>query len=98
MIVIKSPIGAASVAPHWNLIKRSNSTIIGRQAIIHINRFVGTFIFSLLNYLCITVPVSPAIRSEEHTSELQSRFDLVCRLLLEKKKQIKIYNKLYGTN
>src|SRR5699024_12022033 len=28
--------------------------------------------------------VSP-VRSEEHTSELQSRFDLVCRLLLEKK-------------
>src|SRR5207249_10742039 len=28
-------------------------------------------------------------RSEEHTSELQSRFDLVCRLLLEKKKQEK---------
>src|SRR5437868_9564352 len=31
----------------------------------------------------------PLSRSEEHTSELQSRFDLVCRLLLEKKKQIK---------
>src|SRR5207249_8611044 len=30
-------------------------------------------------------------RSEEHTSELQSRFDLVCRLLLEKKKK---HNKL----
>src|SRR5207249_6651934 len=28
-------------------------------------------------------------RSEEHTSELQSRFDLVCRLLLEKKKYTK---------
>src|SRR5207249_5086687 len=28
------------------------------------------------------------LRSEEHTSELQSRFDLVCRLLLEKKKQL----------
>src|SRR5699024_12376183 len=27
-------------------------------------------------------------RSEEHTSELQSRFDLVCRLLLEKKKRV----------
>src|SRR5438067_10579169 len=27
-------------------------------------------------------------RSEEHTSELQSRFDLVCRLLLEKKKAV----------
>src|SRR5207249_12297655 len=31
-------------------------------------------------------PEPIAIRSEEHTSELQSRFDLVCRLLLEKKK------------
>src|SRR5438067_9494718 len=33
-------------------------------------------------------------RSEEHTSELQSRFDLVCRLLLEKKKKKKeqLYN------
>src|SRR5207247_2761962 len=29
-------------------------------------------------------------RSEEHTSELQSRVDLVCRLLLEKKKNNKI--------
>src|SRR5699024_11370724 len=27
----------------------------------------------------------PAARSEEHTSELQSRFDIVCRILLEKK-------------
>src|SRR5699024_12670535 len=27
------------------------------------------------------------MRSEEHTSELQSRFDLVCRLLLEKKEE-----------
>src|SRR5207249_11598031 len=30
----------------------------------------------------------PEMRSEEHTSELQSRFDLVCRLLLEKKKTL----------
>src|SRR5438874_12705607 len=30
---------------------------------------------------------SEAVRSEEHTSELQSRRDLVCRLLLEKKKK-----------
>src|SRR6266567_7991540 len=33
----------------------------------------------------------PALRSEEHTSELQSQSNLVCRLLLEKKKQ-KIIN------
>src|SRR5699024_11472603 len=31
-------------------------------------------------------------RSEEHTSELQSRFDLVCRLLLEKKNKLNKYN------
>src|SRR2546421_2973269 len=30
---------------------------------------------------------TPSERSEEHTSELQSRSDLVCRLLLEKKKK-----------
>src|SRR5690606_41686293 len=33
------------------------------------------------------VPVEAAGRSEEHTSELQSRENLVCRLLLEKKKK-----------
>src|SRR5207248_7608741 len=31
--------------------------------------------------------VAPVQRSEEHTSELQSPYDLVCRLLLEKKKK-----------
>src|SRR5690349_22147894 len=35
---------------------------------------------------------SEASRSEEHTSELQSRRDLVCRLLLEKKKKKKYNN------
>src|SRR2546422_1152535 len=39
------------------------------------------------------VSCSMAIRSEEHTSELQSRLHLVCRLLLEKKKK-KAYHKL----
>src|SRR3712207_8665073 len=34
----------------------------------------------------------PSPRSEEHTSELQSRQYLVCRLLLEKKKSLLIYN------
>src|SRR5437867_9783318 len=35
------------------------------------------------------------VRSEEHTSELQSPYDLVCRLLLEKKKKIFIFLILY---
>src|SRR6478672_13644168 len=33
-------------------------------------------------------PSEARVRSEEHTSELQSRSDLVCRLLLEKKKNL----------
>src|SRR5699024_12431022 len=33
----------------------------------------------------LVLPAGEDLRSEEHTSELQSRFDLVCRLLLEKK-------------
>src|SRR5206468_7140796 len=36
------------------------------------------------------LPYAVEVRSEEHTSELQSRSDLVCRLLLEKKKKKKI--------
>src|SRR2546422_3230539 len=35
----------------------------------------------------VAVPVFGLSRSEEHTSELQSRLHLVCRLLLEKKKK-----------
>src|SRR3989449_2925255 len=35
--------------------------------------------------------VVQTVRSEEHTSELQSRLHLVCRLLLEKKKKRMIY-------
>src|SRR5699024_12567163 len=39
-------------------------------------------------FRCIDTSQEIVMRSEEHTSELQSRFDLVCRLLLEKKKKI----------
>src|SRR5690606_41817123 len=38
---------------------------------------------------CRTIPGRGCSRSEEHTSELQSRENLVCRLLLEKKKKTK---------
>src|SRR2546430_10464532 len=38
-----------------------------------------------------TTPDSPLERSEEHTSELQSQSNLVCRLLLEKKKKRPCY-------
>src|SRR5204862_7041317 len=52
---------------------------------------VETIFLKELRHLAFHNPVQhrlgpPGSRSEEHTSELQSRRDLVCRLLLEKKK------------
>src|SRR5438034_4789296 len=44
------------------------------------------------------VPPNPSSRSEEHTSELQSHSDLVCRLLLEKKKKNRKKTKLLSRN
>src|SRR5699024_1243160 len=50
--------------------------------------FCQSFMTELYKYVGadVDVPAGTSTRSEEHTSELQSRFDLVCRLLLEKKK------------
>src|SRR2546428_5297885 len=58
--------------------------------------FPYTTLFRSAGLLCLAAVNVPAFstfqpvlyRSEEHTSELQSRSDLVCRLLLEKKKKI----------
>src|SRR5207249_5662122 len=52
-------------------------------------------------FRCRTALSQPCIfslRSEEHTSELQSRFDLVCRLLLEKKKLYRTLTTIIATN
>src|SRR5699024_12102387 len=47
---------------------------------MHLNLLYYRLVSTILHGMCH--------RSEEHTSELQSRFDLVCRLLLEKKKEL----------
>src|SRR5699024_12478400 len=46
--------------------------------------FISFFIYGV--YGVLAWQLRSYYRSEEHTSELQSRFDLVCRLLLEKKR------------
>src|SRR5437868_12357729 len=52
---------------------------LGQSPFLHCLRSrTGGFVRQLRKYY-------GTVRSEEHTSELQSRFDLVCRLLLEKK-------------
>src|SRR5690554_7682311 len=52
---------------------------------IALGNVIGSNIANIGLVLGITAVISP-LRSEEHTSELQSRPHLVCRLLLEKKK------------
>src|SRR2546422_3923504 len=58
-------------------------------------KFVAEFEYELKHYVGRPSPVYHAKRwsqrSEEHTSELQSRLHLVCRLLLEKKKKKKTH-------
>src|SRR2546422_2557844 len=60
-----------------------------RHAVSSYARLARSFFvcFSCCRYISTN---SFAVRSEEHTSELQSRLHLVCRLLLEKKKKLKI--------
>src|SRR5699024_12030879 len=67
-------------------------TVIGITMIETLLYFIYTFIGTIDTtwsyfaiYRLLPTVLANLIRSEEHTSELQSRFDLVCRLLLEKK-------------
>src|SRR5690349_22893500 len=46
---------------------------------------VGILLRTSCRHKMVTIGTNGSSRSEEHTSELQSRRDLVCRLLLEKK-------------
>src|SRR5207248_8149288 len=69
--------GAWSSLPHG-----FTMTIMSAQAVAH-----GMHRQDSPQDIVIFVAILP-VRSEEHTSELQSPYDLVCRLLLEKKKII----------
>src|SRR2546421_12912949 len=60
---------------------------IGSSLVRHLQHFA---VSHGIGPIYLWIPGSTRLRSEEHTSELQSRSDLVCRLLLEKKKKKKI--------
>src|SRR2546422_2871554 len=69
-------------------------SLIGTTALTLIAIIVAWMSISTRNYILVAVSmgalgglVHEFARSEEHTSELQSRLHLVCRLLLEKKKK-----------
>src|SRR2546423_9820921 len=54
------------------------------------NDLVAIDLIETLEQVGLRVPADVSVRSEEHTSELQSLAYLVCRLLLEKKKNINL--------
>src|SRR2546429_1359349 len=59
--------------------------------------FLGVLIFAIGGWSCLLWGLFLRTRSEEHTSELQSRLHLVCRLLLEKKKTRRQVRSVVGT-
>src|SRR5256886_9073769 len=64
--------------------------MIGRLAMFFGLKFIIFWELNLLRILDL-----PKLRSEEHTSELQSQSNLVCRLLLEKKKIYNVFSIFY---
>src|SRR5207249_3479317 len=84
------------VAPDFNLLDFRRLAFINLVNQVHRAPVsVGVFDGPDHNPVPLTFANVTVGRSEEHTSELQSRFDLVCRLLLEKKKE-KLNNKIFS--
>src|SRR5437868_12733531 len=79
----------STLFPYTTLFRSMLNTVLyfPSGAVYPINAFPGW-----MKAISVVDPFTYAVhgRSEEHTSELQSRFDLVCRLLLEKKKDNRV--------
>src|SRR2546430_5050743 len=71
--------------PRSTLFPYTNALPISAALLRRLNRERGVTILLVSHDLNLAAEVSD--RSEEHTSELQSQSNLVCRLLLEKKKK-----------
>src|SRR5688572_31345744 len=86
----------------WPYLERlSKEGELGRRKITQYTRYgtIGLAIvqaFGIAIFLERNTDIAGGLpRSEEHTSELQSQSNLVCRLLLEKKKEKNSYNSIY---
>src|SRR5699024_11754075 len=84
------PISVAFSNSFW-AISEAPSFLLVQSAEVSLPARKSSPSFSTLEI--VTTPSVTRSRSEEHTSELQSRFDLVCRLLLEKKNKKQTNNK-----
>src|SRR2546422_1910277 len=83
----------STLFPYTTLFRSSAATALGRQGArgddpsITLRCMISRFDYGDVRYFRMARTVLGRARSEEHTSELQSRLHLVCRLLLEKKKK-----------
>src|SRR2546422_2823838 len=86
--------------PRWNELVSThhylkNAALVGEH-LCYVAEYQGQWL-ALLGWSAAARHLRPRdARSEEHTSELQSRLHLVCRLLLEKKKNIEGGARLFG--
>src|SRR5699024_12141302 len=75
--------------PSWNRRMIGITSMMGSEDMMTPAAWTPHWHFSPSRPFAVSkVSLASGSRSEEHTSELQSRFDLVCRLLLEKKNHI----------
>src|SRR5699024_12532261 len=77
------PSALATLFPYTTLFRSVDNILCVNKRFSRLGATCGSIITLLIiasHHLAFRV-----VRSEEHTSELQSRFDLVCRLLLDKK-------------
>src|SRR5256885_7708063 len=89
----------STLFPYTTLFRSTVSAgVVGRYLMLHATAISGGFQHASIWEMQVDatpnhLPIAPVVtlntttRSEEHTSELQSPCNLVCRLLLEKKKQ-----------
>src|SRR5437667_6085905 len=75
----------STLFPYTTLFRSVKSRREGDRVYFVINRYISPTNVCVLS--CAFCGFARRKRSEEHTSELQSHHDLVCRLLLEKKKK-----------
>src|SRR5437660_9559956 len=84
------PPPRSTLFPYTTLFRSIEAPVehLDLATVVNISQAVsGEIVLEQLLNTLMTLAVEHAGRSEEHTSELQSRGHLVCRLLLEKKKQ-----------
>src|SRR5260370_8856771 len=82
----------STLFPYTTLFRSSGTKIIARtwtatDACGNFASCVQTITVRDITPPSLVIPANVVLRSEEHTSELQSHLNLVCRLLLEKKKR-----------